>query len=788
LGHEENDMMRPIVFQVPPPAPSNLTAVMDASVPGQVNLSWIDNSASESSFTVQKASDAAFTNPTTVSVGSSSPNTAFGQLITYADTSPGAPTVYYRVQAVNDNFSVASTFAQLWNATPPLLSAYSNTAEVGAAPVITMLPAALDFLSQPVNVTSAAQIVTLTNAGTVDLAVSSITITGANPGDFAQTNNCVPTLFAPPAANTVCTVNVTFKPAANGARSAVLNINSSNPVPLIVPLTGTGSASLAGVSPAALTFGNRLVGTPSAAQNVTLSNSGTAPLIISSIAVNGGNAGDFGQTNNCPILGAGLATGTTCTIGVVFLPTAMGARSSVLVISSSDPVTPSLNVTLSGTGTQAIAGVSPAALTFPLQLLNTTSLVQAVTLSNTGNLAMVINSIALTGANAGDFVLNYNCPIGGPTPMAAGANCTISVTFRPTASGPRAASLAISTNALVNPNPSVSLSGTGTAVNLSSAALTFGAQLVGTNSAAQVVTLSNVGTTTLITSSVTITGANAVDFTATGCGPNLAPGGICKINVKFRPTSAVPALRVAMLQVNTSDLGVPSAKVALAGTAVASAASLSPTSLNFGLVTLGQTGGPSPVTLTNAGTAALIINSIALGGANPNQFARTYNCPIGGAGLAPGASCTINATFSPTNANTLVKTALLNVNVAAPATSQSVSLTGTINVPIFTLSGSLAFGGRPVGTTSPPQVVTVANTGTAPLVINNIVLGGANPGQFAQTNTCGAAFPATLAAGTNCTINVTFRPTSVGVKSASLTVRVAAPATNQSVTLGGTGQ
>jgi hypothetical protein len=85
-------------------------------------------------------------------------------------------------------------------------------------------------------------------------------------------------------------------------------------------------------------------------------------------------------------------------------------------------------------------------------------------------------------------------------------------------------------------------------------------------------------------------------------------------------------------------------------------------------------------------------------------------------------------------------------------------------------------------------VVTVANTGTAPLVINNIVLGGANPGQFAQTNTCGAAFPATLAAGTNCTINVTFRPTSVGVKSASLTVRVAAPATNQSVTLGGTGQ
>jgi hypothetical protein len=80
LGHEENDMMRPITFQVAPPAPSLLTAQTTAT---GVNLAFVDNSASETSFTVQKDTDPTFPNPTTIVVAASSPNTAFGGTMTY---------------------------------------------------------------------------------------------------------------------------------------------------------------------------------------------------------------------------------------------------------------------------------------------------------------------------------------------------------------------------------------------------------------------------------------------------------------------------------------------------------------------------------------------------------------------------------------------------------------------------------------------------------------------------------------------------------------------------------
>jgi hypothetical protein len=120
--------------------------------------------------------------------------------------------------------------------------------------------------------------------------------------------------------------------------------------------------------------------------------------------------------------------------------------------------------------------------------------------------------------------------------------------------------------------------------------------------------------------------------------------------------------------------------------------------------------------------------------------------------------------------------------------SQVVALSGTVIVPTYTLTpGSLAFGNQPRNVTSAPRAVIVNNTGAAPLRITNITLDGTHRNQFAQTNTCGP-FPANLAAGASCTINVTFRPTTTGNKNARVTVRVAAPATNQSVTLTGTGQ
>src|SRR5439155_1633958 len=133
------------------------------------------------------------------------------------------------------------------------------------------------FGNQNVGTTSAAQAVTLSNPSGAALTITSIGLTGTNPGDFGQTNNC-PMSPSTLAANATCTINVTFTPTATGSRSATLAVadNASNS-PQTAGVSGTG-ASLPVLSPSPVPdFGNQNVGTTGAAQAVTLSNpTGTA--------------------------------------------------------------------------------------------------------------------------------------------------------------------------------------------------------------------------------------------------------------------------------------------------------------------------------------------------------------------------------------------------------------------------------------------------------------------------------------------------------------------------------
>src|SRR5207249_2893031 len=142
--------------------------------------------------------------------------------------------------------------------------------------------------------TSAPQAVTLSNSGSAALSISSIAITGADSGDFAQTNNCGSSLGS----GTKCTINVTFTPSATGTRTGTLTVtDNASGSPQTASLTGTGVAPAAALSPTSLPVALPIVGTTSAPQAVTLSNSGSAPLSVSSIAITGANSGDFAQTN-----------------------------------------------------------------------------------------------------------------------------------------------------------------------------------------------------------------------------------------------------------------------------------------------------------------------------------------------------------------------------------------------------------------------------------------------------------------------------------------------------------
>jgi hypothetical protein len=177
------------------------------------------------------------------------------------------------------------------------------------------------------------------------------------------------------------------------------------------------------------------------------------------------------------------------------------------------------------------ASLSATNLTFPGQIVNTTSPIQSVTLTNSGNASLIITGVTLGGTNPGDFTETNTCGSG----LAAGANCTISVTFTPTASGSSSAILSIADNASGSPQ-TIILSGAGVlaapAAALSPTSLAFASQALGTTSAAQPVKLTNTGNAPLNISGISASG----DFAQTNnCGTSLSSS--CTINVTFTPTA-----------------------------------------------------------------------------------------------------------------------------------------------------------------------------------------------------------------------------------------------------------
>jgi hypothetical protein len=333
-----------------------------------------------------------------------------------------------------------------------------------------------------------------------------------------------------------------------------------------VPAQTAGAVSLllqsgtVNLSNTSLVFGNQPVGTPSAPQNVTLSNTGTATLKIGNIGITGANSSDFTETNTC---GTSVAAGANCTMTVTFTPTATGGRSASLSITDNAPGSPQA-VSLSGTGTTSGAPAvtfSPTSLTFGVQTVGTSSATKAITLLNSGNGALVITSIGTAGSNAGDFSQKNNCPLS-PASLAAGKSCLIGVTFTPTAGATRRASVRVTDNAPGSPQ-SVPLTGTGTVVQLSPTNLNFGSIKVGQTSSPQPITLTNLGKATLGIASISITGTNSGDFSQTNtCGGSVGSGQSCSISVTFTPSAT--GVRTASVSVRDNGGGSPQT-VALSG-------------------------------------------------------------------------------------------------------------------------------------------------------------------------------------------------------------------------------
>ncbi|MGA9897112.1 MAG: choice-of-anchor D domain-containing protein [Terriglobales bacterium] len=210
-------------------------------------------------------------------------------------------------------------------------------------------------------------------------------------------------------------------------------------------------------------------------------------------------------------------------------------------------------------------------------------------------------------------------------------------------------------------------------------------------------------------------------------------------------------------------------------------ATVSPSKVNFGKLYLGIPG-EAFVTLSNTGDAPMTISSIKISppGNDLDDFVAISFCPKT---LAAGKSCKISITCFPDKDN-YHPTATLAISDNAPGSPQTVPLSATIINPIPGLNpGSLKFGTQQIGTTSPPQTVTLTNVGTTPLVLSEVSI--CNDFAFASGTTCSKG--TSLAPKSSCVMNITFTPTQQGVRKGSVTIRDNALIHKQDVWLSGTG-
>jgi hypothetical protein len=391
--------------------------------------------------------------------------------------------------------------------------------------------------------------------------------------------------------------------------------------------------------------------------------------------------------------------------------------------------------------------LAPTSLSFAAQGMGSESAAQTITVTNTGVAALNLTNVTTTG----DFTETDDCA---GASIVVGQSCTVQAQFLPTAVGARTGVLTVYGN-VSGGQATAALSGTGEAaasIVLLPLSAVFGPTTIGTTSAAQNITISNLGGQTATLGAATVTG----DFriTANTCGQSLAPQVGCTVSVVFAPTAS--GTRRGSFSV-TDSAGTQTA--ALSGTGMAPPTDgISPLALSFGLQQITTASASQTITVTNNGDAALTLIGATIAS---GDFTAVNHC---GNSLNGHASCTIAVTFVPRQVG--LETGTLSVSDAFR--TQTVTLNGVGTAPpgvSLTPFGTLTFAATGVGQSSTAQTATVTNNGAAPLAIGEVTVAG----DFAippDGNSCGS----TLSVGAACGIQVVFAPTVAGPRTGTLTV------------------
>ena len=426
-----------------------------------------------------------------------------------------------------------------------------------------------------------------------------------------------------------------FQTVLNGPNGASAPAGTQDAFIAKLPLLASIS-----VQPGALNFQTQLVPPPSpnpyTFQTVTVTNNTSSAVSFSSYSVGTANytaAPD--ATNGCSQT-ENLAVGASCVIDVTFTPTAAsGVLNDTLTIHDTLTGDTTQTVSLTGVATASagVATIAPSTgIAFGNVNVGSKSSPQTVTITNTGNQNLSLTSI---NTSLAAFPITDTCT----TTLAPTKNCTVSVTFAPTAAGAVSGDLSISASDDNGSPHQVPLSGTGIAstatVSVAPATLTFGGQLLTTTSAPQNVVITNTGTAAATITSITTTG----DFSQTNnCGSSVGAAGSCTIMVTFAPTSTTNP-RTGTLTIISSDSGSPHV------------VSLTGSGWNFSI------SAPSSITVAQGSSGTLTLTMTPLGG-----FTGSVSLTCSGAPAR--SSCTASpATLAASNGTT-AQTASIDITTS----------------------------------------------------------------------------------------------------------------------------
>jgi hypothetical protein len=633
----------------------------------------------------------------------------------------------------------------------------SSTGKQAVQALFQLNPGALNFGKVSVG-KQTTQAVSVSNSGKVAVNITQATLSNSQ---FSLVGASLPMALAVGQSGTF---TVAVDPTAAGNVTGTLTVagdGNSSPVVANLSATGVGGAQpQLSVTPASINFGTVSTGLKPTA-NLVLNNLGSADLTVSMMTVTGSAFAVSGITTPKTI-----SAGQSAQATVTFSPTTAGAASGSISIVSNDPANPTLSVPLTGTGTSAPTGqltASSTNLSFGSVAVGAIS-TQQVAITNTGNAAVQISKIGLSGA---EFTF---AGMTAPATLNPSETGTLSVNFAPTAAGNLTGSIVITSNASGSPM-TITLSGTGAQAGLSvtPASFNFGGIVEG-QTKSQSFTVKNTGTAWVTIAQIA---ANGAGFSVSGLSTpaTLAAGQSATFSVLFAPTAAGSLPGSVLITSNTPSS--PNA-VPLSGTGTAASVTLSanPISVSFSGITVGSSGSKG-VTITNSGNTNLTISQVSV---NAKDFSATgITTPLT---LNAGQNAALNVSFKPSASEQISG----NITVTSSQGASAVIPVsgGGVQTALTVTPSSVSFGRVSVGSPN-SQTIQLTNSGTGVLTISQVSATGAG------YSTSALNLPLSLSPNQSTTFNVQFAPASSGSVNGSVSIVSNAPNSPAVIGLSGSG-